>query len=257
MIGMTHDENVLNKVRRHTRHQAAEPDPFDPLQPRLGRRESEPHSFEVSYLYDVLRTNFPVHHTLWDLHHYFQLGTEEVDIQFDISFFMNFAIPYTLSSYHAAEYSNRIPDLAINILSKSTWRADLSDNLEYCRLLQIPRYIVFFPYIIAPRAYTPPFLRVYCLDEPSGTKFVDVRDLCIDPSGDLIRAHVITLGSRFPFCLGLTKLSMKHDKGQDLYRLVLVDPEKPYIFPTKVELETARAEKYLKLLKEHNIDPQE
>ena len=34
-------------------------DLFDPNKPRLGRRESEPHSLEVTYIHDVLTTNFP------------------------------------------------------------------------------------------------------------------------------------------------------------------------------------------------------
>ena len=59
---------------------------------RLGRRESEPHSAEVSYLFEVLSTNYPSHRTLWDLHHYFGNDREQFDIQFDISLFLNFSI---------------------------------------------------------------------------------------------------------------------------------------------------------------------
>ena len=81
---MTQEEKLS---QRRTRHQASDPDPFDQSQPRIGRRESEPHSFEVSNLHDILTSNFPEHHALWDLHHYFKLEGEEIDIQFDISFF--------------------------------------------------------------------------------------------------------------------------------------------------------------------------
>ena len=80
-----------------TRHRDAEPDTFDPNVPRLGRRESEPHSAEVTYLHDVLTTNFPEHRTMWDLHHYFKKEGAEFDIQFDISFFKNLIILYTLT----------------------------------------------------------------------------------------------------------------------------------------------------------------
>ena len=41
---------------------------------RLGRRESEPHSFEVTYIFNVLWKNFPESRTFWDLHHYFKWG---------------------------------------------------------------------------------------------------------------------------------------------------------------------------------------
>src|SRR5271157_3610046 len=53
--------------------QPVEPD-LDPSLPRIGRRESEPHSAEVSYLHDVLEANFEGSRVFWDLHHYFPLG---------------------------------------------------------------------------------------------------------------------------------------------------------------------------------------
>jgi len=58
--------------------------------PRLGRRESEPHSEEVCYMRNVLKDNYPDHRVLWDLHHYFYHDGEEIDIVFDISFFLEF-----------------------------------------------------------------------------------------------------------------------------------------------------------------------
>ncbi len=113
-----------------TRHQDADADNFDPTTPRLGRRESEPHSVEISYLYDVIRTNFQEVRTVWDLHHYFKKGGLDIDIQFDISYFRDLKIPYTLSSYHADEFDNRGPNMAVNILSKSTWRSDLLEKVD-------------------------------------------------------------------------------------------------------------------------------
>ncbi len=97
---------------------------------RLGRRESEPHSYEVGYMHDVLKTNFPQHRCLLDLHHYFVLEGEKVNIQFDISLFLNFELPEAMPSYKAQKYGNRLPDLAINVLSKSTWKNDLSEIQE-------------------------------------------------------------------------------------------------------------------------------
>ncbi|MHA1765802.1 MAG: hypothetical protein ACTSVK_06020, partial [Promethearchaeota archaeon] len=69
----TYNREDKSKPFQSTRVRDATPDLFDPKRPRLGRRESEPHSAEVSYLYDVLRTNFPDDRVMWDLHHYFQI----------------------------------------------------------------------------------------------------------------------------------------------------------------------------------------
>jgi len=79
-------KNTINgKPFVSSRHRDAEPDTFDPNVPRLGRRENEPHSAEVTYLHDVLTTNFPNDRTLWDLHHYFRKEGMDIDLQFDIS----------------------------------------------------------------------------------------------------------------------------------------------------------------------------
>ena len=64
----------------NTRHRDAKPDLYDPSVPRLGRRESEPHSDEISYLYDFLTANFPNDKTTWDLHHYFEKDDLKIDI---------------------------------------------------------------------------------------------------------------------------------------------------------------------------------
>jgi hypothetical protein len=81
-----------SSVKRSTRIENAPPDLYDPDVPRLGRRESEPHSSEITYIHDVLTANFPESRTVWDLHHYFTgekppLKGKKIDIQFDISFF--------------------------------------------------------------------------------------------------------------------------------------------------------------------------
>ena len=82
----------ISAVKMSTRIENAPPDLFDPNTPRLGRRESEPHSAEITYIHDILTTNFPTGRAVWDLHHYFlgikdPLKGKEIDIQFDVSFF--------------------------------------------------------------------------------------------------------------------------------------------------------------------------
>ena len=99
--------------KKSTRIENAPHDLYDPNKPRLGRRESEPHSNEVNYIYDVLSTNFLEHKTLWDLNHYFMgskgpIKGKKINIQFDISFFKDFNIPHTISSYDAHKYNGKI-----------------------------------------------------------------------------------------------------------------------------------------------------
>ena len=65
-------------------------------------------------------------------------------------------MPYTLSSYKAKDYENRIPSMAINVLSKSTWREDFIENVDKCRLAQIPLYVVFSPFLVTSEIYAPP-----------------------------------------------------------------------------------------------------
>ena len=134
-----------------TRHKRLSPEEFDNSKPRLGRRESEPHSDEINYLYDVLTTNFPDDRAMWDLHHYFTVDDLKIDLQFDVSYFKDMHIPERLSSYKAEKYNGRVPNMAINVLSKSTWKTDIGENLDYCRRLQIPLYIVFTTYHIATK----------------------------------------------------------------------------------------------------------
>ena len=62
-----------------TRHDVEEEeDPWLTNPPRLGRRESEPHSFEITRIYDILATNFKDDRTIWDLHHYFEKDGEKL-----------------------------------------------------------------------------------------------------------------------------------------------------------------------------------
>lgn len=254
---------------RGSRASDAEPDDFDPHVPRLGRRESEPHSAEVSYIHDVLLSNFPGDRPTWDLHHYFMLDGEEIDLRFDVSYFKGLHVDHTLSSYKAAEHGGRVPDLVINILSQSTWTRDVGVTVETCQALGIPVYVIFAPYDVASRIYKPPFLRAHVMGSAGRYQVHELREVTLKAGGVMKQEQVIDCGERLPFLFGLMELERKHAKGLPLYRLILLDRESKEILPTRAEQERARAEqekqraeqekqradKYLKALKEHGIEP--
>jgi hypothetical protein len=225
-----------------TRHRDAPPDLYDPNTPRLGRRESEPHSSEITYLHDILETNFPNGRTIWDLHHYFIVDDIEIDIQFDISYFHDFSIPYTLSSYKASKYGGRKPTLAFNVLSKSTWRADIGENADYCRLLQIPVYIVFPSYHVASAIYKPPFLRAYILQSSGEYHIQEIKDVTIDKDGKINENAVINLSHILPIQLGIMERKKQHEGNLSLYRVILLKKDSFELYLTRVEQEKARAD---------------
>ena len=247
-------ERGHNTKRRFisTRHRDAEPDTYDPNQPRLGRRESEPHSAEITYLYDVLTTNFPDDRTMWDLHHYFKINGEEFDIQFDISYFKDLNIPYTLSSYHAEKFDNRVPTAAINILSPSTWRSDLAEKLDYCRILEIPLYIVFPSYHVAKKIYKPPFIRAYVLKKNGEYKIHELREITVDPSEDWNSDAIIDVSSIVPFRIGLQKREKKHQGDEPLYRLILINSDEDVVLLTENEKQNQKIKEQNQKIKEQN-----
>ncbi|MHA1758256.1 MAG: Uma2 family endonuclease [Promethearchaeota archaeon] len=225
------------KKRGSTRIANAPPDLFDPNKPRLGRRESEPHSREVTYMYDVLSQNFPESRALWDLHHYFignkgAIKGKKIDIQFDVSFFKDFKIPYTLSSYDAQEFNGRIPDMAINVLSKSTWKTDLSENVDICKDLEIPVYIVFSPYKVTSKIYHPPFLRAYILKDDGLYQQKELRTITLEEGGNINEENIIDVSDILPFRIGLMQLKQKHKGDLPLYRLVFIHPSELKILPS-------------------------
>ena len=240
----THDlgENNIKKKFVSTRIRDAPPDTFDPNEPRIGRRESEPHSAEVSYLFDVLQTNFPNDRVIWDLHHYFMHEGRNIDLQFDISYFKNFKIDYSLSSYKASKFNNRIPDMAINILSKSTWRADVGEHVDYCRMLKIPKYILFCPYHVAKNAYKPPFLRVYTLQENGDYHIQELRKVSYEEGNKIDTKIKISFNSTIPFDIGLIKRKKMHEGDVPLYRMVLLNQKNGKLYQTKMEIEKMRAD---------------
>ncbi|MHA1698550.1 MAG: hypothetical protein ACTSWN_06900 [Promethearchaeota archaeon] len=220
-----------------TRIKNAPPDLFDPNAPRLGRRESEPHSEEITYIHDVLTTNFPNSRTTWDLHHYFKSEKfgELMDIQFDISFFLNWEFPRTLSSYKSYLYDNRIPDLAINVLSKSTWRADMLDHVVYCEKLKIPVYIIFAPYHVTSSLFKPPFMRIHVLGDDGKYTHVDVKEIALIEGEQININNIFDIHERLPFRFALMERKKIHHDGQKLYRLVFLDKTKDEILRTLSE----------------------
>ncbi|MCF2140505.1 MAG: hypothetical protein K9W44_10675 [Candidatus Lokiarchaeota archaeon] len=210
--------------------------------PRIGRRESEPHSAEVSFLFDVLSSNFPNHRAIWDLHHYFSIEGEQVDLQFDISLFLNFMINEDLPSYKASEFGNRIPDLVINILSKSTWRKDLSEIQESCKRLKIPVFVLFLPYPFATKVLNYPFLRVYILNDMDMYIPQEINRYMFD--GDKIADNQarIKLPERIPFDLAIKKLKRTYLGFKPRFRLVLLKKETNEMYLSKFELEKKRAD---------------
>ncbi|MHA1266629.1 MAG: hypothetical protein ACTSRS_15440 [Candidatus Helarchaeota archaeon] len=228
---------------RSTRIENAEAISFDPRKPRLGRRESEPHSEEISYLYEVLHVNFPNSRTTWDLHHYFMLESEEIDIQFDISFFKDFKIEYSLSSYRASKFNNRVPDMVINFLSKSTWHLDVGIHVDYCRVLKIPLYIVFSPFHIGKAIYKPPFLRAYILQPDGDYHIRDLHKIALKKGDTGVKQEaVLDVSQIVPFNLGIMELETRHEGDLPRYRLILINPQNYEIYPTRAEQEKARAE---------------
>jgi Uma2 family endonuclease len=236
--------NPNGDARPLSRHEQPGPPEFDPATPRLGRRESEPHSAEVTYLFDVLRANFPADRPMWDLHHYFTLEVDgspkECDVQFDISYFKDFDISNELPSYRASEHGNRVPTMAVNVLSKRTWRDDLSDNMETCQLLKIPLYVVFAPYHVATWQYEPPFLRAYYLDESGFYRPHDLKSI-IGKEGETLKpesseANVLNVSHLVPFRIGLIERVTKYKGGLPTYRMVLVHPSQPRIMETSMQI---------------------
>ena len=222
------------------RHKMFPPDDFDPSKPRLGRRESEPHSDEINYIYDVITANFPGDRAMWDLHHYFTIDNVEVDIVFDVSYFKDMQLPTRLSSYRAKEFNNRIPTMVINVLSKSTWRADIGEHVDYCRKLKIPIYIVYPSHHIANKYYRPPFLRAYIIQANGEYYIEELHETTID--GENIKPNAIIDVSKYvPFRLGLQKRLITHESNEELYRLIFLDPKKFEVFQTKEQKQEQRA----------------
>jgi len=238
------DESKQTRIRHiSTRHSSVDENELDPKVPRLGRRESEPHSIEINYLYDVLNSNYPDDRVIWDLHHYFHHLGEEIDLQYDISFFRGLKIPYTLSSFRSELFDGRKPTMAINIFSKSTWKNDLGLNMDTSRILEIPLYILFSPYLKSPKTYKAPFLRAYILKKDGDYHVKETRDVCLKENGLLDDTKLIDVGDIVPFQFGIMKVKQRHEGDLPLYHLILVDSRNKLRLLTSLEKEKERADK--------------
>lgn len=219
-----------------------------PEVPRLGRRESEPHSLAISVLYDIIKTNFPKDRGFWDLHHYFKIHGEEYDIQFDISYFKDFECTELLPSFKSWEFNNRIPTMAINILSKSTYLKDLSLNLDVCRKIGIPIYVVFFAYPVAPKYYPIPYLRVYRLENGNYHQY-EIQQAAIANDGKLNVKGLISFPDLLPFKLGLVQERDTYQGAKPVFMLRFFN-EDNHMLLTRADEEKQRADEAEKKVKE-------
>ncbi|MHA1820086.1 MAG: hypothetical protein ACTSU2_08410 [Promethearchaeota archaeon] len=210
--------------------------------PRLGRRENEPQSIEITRICDILKTNFKDDRTMCDLHYYFEKDGEEYDIQFDISYFKRLKIDYTLSFYDAKQYKNLVPTMVINILSKNMYMMDFSVNRDTCQFLQIPIYIVFSAFDFGIKIYSPPFLRAYILKEDGDYNEKTLREEAYDEEGNLREDKLIDLRPHLPFKIGLIKTERKHQNGTYNYDLLLLNAETLEIYKTSLEIYKTRLE---------------
>ena len=230
---------------RSTRHELArQQQGEDGVKARLGRRESEPHSDEINYLYDVLSTNFPEDRTFWDLHHYFDLEGDRLDLQFDITYFRGLDIPYRLSSYDAAEYGGRVPTLAVNILSASTFRNDLGIVLEQCQRLQIPVYVVLSDHLQNPSYVRAPMLKIY-YREGDQYHIVELHETCGTEGGEIDASKLLDVRpDLLPFKFGIVERKAKYKKHDilPLYYLALVERDTGMVLLTSRERAEREAE---------------
>jgi len=132
--------------------------------------------------------------------------------------------------------------MAINILSKSTWKTDLSENIDLCRIIGIPIYIIFAPFDVATKTYKPPFIRVYFLQKDRAYINKELRNTCFKPDGSLIVENLIDFDGVLPFKIGLKELEQKHDGGRTLYRMMFFDQNLHQPLLTKFDQEKERAD---------------
>ncbi|MBD3193320.1 MAG: hypothetical protein GF308_21980 [Candidatus Heimdallarchaeota archaeon] len=125
--------------------------------------------------------------------------------------------------------------MVVNVLSKSTWKADIGENVDYCKLLEIPLYVVFATFHVATAFYRPPFLRAYILQEDGSYNIQELRELTVDKQGEINTNAIIDTSANVPFRLGLMKQKKQHEGGLPLYRMILLDKEELRILPTELE----------------------
>ena len=115
--------------------------------------------------------------------------------------------------------------MAINVLSKSTWREDFIENVDKCRLAQIPLYVVFSPFLVTSEIYAPPFLRLYIFQEDGSYKQIELHQITLPEGGEINADAILDTEGIVPFRFGLMELNQKHIDGKALFRLVLIHSE--------------------------------
>ncbi len=229
---------------RSTRHELAKQEQEEEKpKPRLGRRESEPHSDEINHLYEVLSFNYPNDRTFWDLHHYFFFEGERLDIQFDISYFRDMDVPFRISSYDARKFGNRVPTMAINVLSSSTFKNDLGIVLQQCQRLGVPVYVILSDHLPSPSYVKAPLLKIY-YEEGGQYRTVETSAICCKEGEEVDQSKLLDVRpDLLPFKLGIMERKQKYLKDEltPLYFLVLVDRKTGKRLLTPKEMAAQRA----------------
>jgi hypothetical protein len=173
---------------------------------------------------------------LEELHHYFEVGGDTIDIAFDVSCIPNADIPERLSSYTAADHGRVVPLVAINILSKSTWHRDIYQHSEECREVGIRHYVVFSPYHIGGRRLQPPLLRLYSNETQQSVRVVDVHRTYSPSEPETILEIPGT-----PFRFAAIPREERGQGGISLYRLIVLSNQSESLL-TNAEQAQQRAE---------------
>jgi len=244
---------IQNREFMLTRHMYSDPYEGAEEGPRLGRRESQHHGLELMYIYNIISTNFPNLLALNDLNHYFLINEKKVNIQFDISIFKDFSLSGRIRSYDAEKFGNKIPIMAINILSKSTWRKDFSDNLEKCRLIKIPYYVVLFIQpidSIDAEIYHYPSIRLYRLNSSGYYDYKVLSEILYDENNIVNEEAILDCSDLLPFRIGLQKIKERDIEGKSLYRIIFIKKESLEMYLTDSELKDKIIEKKDQLIEE-------
>ena len=127
--------------------------------------------------------------------------------------------------FNSYKYGGRIPNFVLNVLSYSTWRVDLVENVDLLKYLGIHVYVVYTPFkTITSALYYPPFLRVYILNEDGSYKQIELRNETLTEGGVINEKNIIDISDRVPFRIGLMKLKTKVDEKYPLYQFIFLDP---------------------------------
>ncbi len=233
-LGSRHREAALRQMQEKPRPT-----------PRLGRREYEPHSHKINYLHDVLTTYFPDDRAFWDLHHYFDLEGNQIDLQFDISYFKGLIFLDQVSSFRSKGFDGRIPTMAINILSSSTYNTDLGLTAQTCQELGILVYVIFSDHIFEPKAVKAPFLKVI-YEEGGRYHMAELHEPFCTEEGNIDPSKLLDIRpDLLPFMFDIMELKdryWKKGKQHRLYQLILIDRKTGEKLRTKAEMALEKAE---------------